>query len=131
MPTKGARYGHLELILLLILILKCESVFSRTTMDAATTAANLVDAVKTGDHERLRELANFGKAAVHLAATDDDDELTGWMLSFYANPSTDAPPEEKVAIFNAPNATLVQRRADLPRASLDRLSACWGDARPS
>lgn len=64
-------------------------------------------------------------------ATDDDDELTGWMLSFYANPSTDAPPEEKVAIFIAPNATLVQRRADLPRASLDRLSARWGDARPS
>ncbi|GHP02726.1 hypothetical protein PPROV_000148100 [Pycnococcus provasolii] len=46
-------------------------------------------------------------------ATDDDDELTDWTLSFYANPSSDAPPEEKGAIFIAPNATLAELRQEI------------------
>ncbi|XRB16822.1 UBA domain-containing protein [Pseudoscourfieldia marina] len=44
---------------------------------------------------------------------DSSDELTNWTLSFYANPSTDAPPEEKCAIFIAPNATLAELRQEI------------------
>ncbi|XRB15556.1 hypothetical protein RI054_10g53960 [Pseudoscourfieldia marina] len=49
------------------------------------------------------------------AISDDfmDDSLTDWTLSFYANPSTDAPPEEKCAIFIAPNATLAELRQEI------------------